>query len=573
MDKSSVICMGCMSPANGEEICPRCGYNHAAENHSLYLNTGTMLKDRYIVGKLLSRNGEGASYIGYDTSARIKVIVHEYMPEVIAGRQQGAVVPYKGKETQYKALMADFFDLVKTVAKLRGYPCVIPVTDAFEANNTVYALYEYTEGTTLFEAVTQKGPIPLSTLRLKLMPIATMLEALHGMGKLHRGISPKNIIIDNRGDFRITGFSIASARTAQSEITAELFQGYAPPELYTGTGWQGAWTDVYSLGAVIYFALTCIAPQSAPARKANDELRELHTIEGSVPLSVSLTISQAMELNPEERLQKVSDLIKGLTDTEPLASHPQGHSYVRGNNMYNQETNTTKKEMIKKRKARTFKRNLAFMFGSMAITTTILLTLMFIILGEVDQNLLVFNKENGNADGTPDVTMVGKDNEEVYKLPDFKGSYIDSIKSKGEYLVKYTITETEEYNEEYPAGVIFDQDQAPGTPIGDKALPVEVKVSKGSAPIPDDIVGKTQEEAEAILTELEVKYTVVTSFDNTVEKGCVVRVTKLPTEIMLIVSEGRMDGGTSGNDGDGDDDNSNGLLNPDGSINYEKWFS
>ena len=61
------LCMGCMNDNGGEAVCPICGYDCALQNHIDCLQTRTVIKDRYVVGKALSVNGEGITYIGWDS--------------------------------------------------------------------------------------------------------------------------------------------------------------------------------------------------------------------------------------------------------------------------------------------------------------------------------------------------------------------------------------------------------------------------------------------------------------------------------------------------------------------------
>ena len=70
------LCMGCMNPLpDGESKCPHCGYQEGMPHSLTYLEPGTVLKDRYLVGKVISKNGEGATYISYDQTEDKKVLI------------------------------------------------------------------------------------------------------------------------------------------------------------------------------------------------------------------------------------------------------------------------------------------------------------------------------------------------------------------------------------------------------------------------------------------------------------------------------------------------------------------
>ena len=112
-----------------------------------------MLHERFYVGRMLEANGEGVTYIGYDTSTDCKVLIREYFPERLCSRvPNSAAVNVKYDHlAQYKALMAEYTELNKALARLRNLSHLNPALDMFAENNTTYAVYEYLEGGTLLE--------------------------------------------------------------------------------------------------------------------------------------------------------------------------------------------------------------------------------------------------------------------------------------------------------------------------------------------------------------------------------------------------------------------------------------
>ena len=76
----TTLCMGCMNDKTYDGPCKLCGYNDDDPYIPTYLAPKTLLNNRYIVGRLLSYNGEGAVYIGYDTAAKTKVTIKELCP-------------------------------------------------------------------------------------------------------------------------------------------------------------------------------------------------------------------------------------------------------------------------------------------------------------------------------------------------------------------------------------------------------------------------------------------------------------------------------------------------------------
>ena len=312
------LCMGCMNELEeGAQVCDKCGYYEGTPHLPSYLPPRSVLQDRFVVGKVLDYNGEGATYVGLDTATGVKVRIREYMPDALAGRQKGEkeIVALAGCETQFKALMADFVDLSKNLMRVRSLSSIVPVTDIFEENGTIYAVYDYVQGMTLSEYLRRSGGyLSVAEVKKLFTPLMAHINAMHSANILHRGISPDTIIVDTNGDLKLVGFSISSARIARSEIVSELYAGYAAPEQYKSGSWQGEYTDVYAIAATIYKALTGTMPPDAMSRATNDNLIPASELTDSVPQNISNTIYKAMILSPDKRTQSMIDFVTEFTE-------------------------------------------------------------------------------------------------------------------------------------------------------------------------------------------------------------------------------------------------------------------
>ena len=140
------LCYGCMERTEfSGGVCPNCGYYDKSPSDPSFIIPGTQLNNRYIVGVALFVNGEGITYLAYDQSIGCKVYLREYMPPNLCNRVAGSpvisVIP--ARLAQYKALMAEFTELHKSLARLRGQVHVNTVVDLFAENNTTYVVDEY----------------------------------------------------------------------------------------------------------------------------------------------------------------------------------------------------------------------------------------------------------------------------------------------------------------------------------------------------------------------------------------------------------------------------------------------
>ena len=139
------FCYRCMEQYNMDQhICPHCGFDETAPHNANFITPGTILRDRYLVGVLKERNGEGASYIGLDLSTECKITLREYMPANFCTRVKNkpTISVNYNNLAKYKAFMAEYTELNKSIARLRNNSNIEPVLDMFADNNTTYTVFE-----------------------------------------------------------------------------------------------------------------------------------------------------------------------------------------------------------------------------------------------------------------------------------------------------------------------------------------------------------------------------------------------------------------------------------------------
>ena len=151
MTEINRLCLGCMNEKESDGPCEKCGYSNDAPYLPSYLAPGTILNDRYIVGKLLSYNGEGATYIGFDKVTGAKVTVKEYMPDTLCSGKKGdpQIVVDANRLPLYKTYMSEFVELNKALLKARAMTHIQTVLDIIPQNNTAYVIFEFINGITL----------------------------------------------------------------------------------------------------------------------------------------------------------------------------------------------------------------------------------------------------------------------------------------------------------------------------------------------------------------------------------------------------------------------------------------
>lgn len=322
------LCLGCMNELEPDGSCLNCSHNGNIPRIQPYLAAGTVLDNRYLVGRVLSYNGEGASYIGYDKVAHEKVVVREYLPDTFCTRSRGndSVQVNPDCLAKYKTYMSEFAEVNKTLSRLRTLPNIVPAVDLFSQNNTTYTIYPYVEGVSLKKFLqSNSGRLTWEQVKKLFPPIFTTLSLAHNAGIIHRGLSPENIIVTTKGELKVIGFCISAIRTSTSELTPELYSGYAAPEQYSSLEWQGSWTDVYAISAVLYRMLTGCVPTEAYRRIGNDDLIEPIKVNPDIPASISRIIMKGMSVKSEDRIQTVTELVTRLFEQQTAyVEHEKG---------------------------------------------------------------------------------------------------------------------------------------------------------------------------------------------------------------------------------------------------------
>ena len=329
-------CMGCMSGYNSElEICPYCGYiDGTPAEEAIHIQPGTLLYDRYIVGKVIGYGGFGVTYVGWDGKLEQKVAIKEYLPSEFSTRVPGATVVtvFEGeKREQYSSGLVKFVEEAKHLAKFQSEDGIVKVFDSFEENDTAYIIMEYLEGETLKDYLAREKVIDENKAVQMLMPIMQSLRAVHAEGLLHRDIAPDNIFITKDGEVKLIDFGASRyATTSYSRsLTVVIKPGYSPEEQYRSRGDQGAYTDVYAVAATLYKMITGVTPPDAMERRAKAEgqkkdiLEEPHKINKNISINRENAILNAMNIRIEDRTPDIAAFVKEL-EADPPAKRIYG---------------------------------------------------------------------------------------------------------------------------------------------------------------------------------------------------------------------------------------------------------
>lgn len=271
--------------------------------------------NEYRIESTLGIGGFGVTYLATDGNLNLKVAIKEYLPGDVAVRDEDHSVRSKSPESAetFTWGRTRFLEESRTLASFR-HPNIVRVMRFFEANQTAYMVMEFVAGEPLHEWIKTRRPLAEPAVVGIAAPLLDGLDVVHRGGYLHRDIKPDNIFIRRDGSPVLLDFGSARAPAANKELTTIVSLGFAPFEQYHARGGEGPWTDLYALGAVLYWLVTGERPVEAPGRAFDDPMVPAAKAADTSRYSLQLlkAIDWALKPTKEARPQSVSELRNAL---------------------------------------------------------------------------------------------------------------------------------------------------------------------------------------------------------------------------------------------------------------------
>ncbi|MBE6203019.1 MAG: serine/threonine protein kinase, partial [Rikenellaceae bacterium] len=292
----------------------------------MQLTPGTLLeRGKYRIIETLGRGGFGITYLAEQVMAKRKVCIKEFFPKDYYKRDgdTGALtLSSDGFAESMNKFKAKFIKEAQTIATL-NHANIIPIHDVFEENGTAYYVMDYIEGESLYDIVKHGGALTEADAVRYIRDTAAALGHIHARQIMHLDVKPGNIMVreeDRRAiliDFGLSKHYDATSGEATSTTPVGVSHGYAPMEQYQdgGVSTFSPETDIYSLGATLYFLVTGNVPPQATV-VAEQGLPYLDNLSSNIRNA----ITKSMSYLRKDRPHTIKDFLALLDNKRPVAA-------------------------------------------------------------------------------------------------------------------------------------------------------------------------------------------------------------------------------------------------------------
>ena len=280
------------------------------------LHPETVLQgSKYKITKMLGQGGFGITYAGIQTGLNRPVAIKEFYMRDFCSRDASMTVTYTRTDEMdtVRSFQQKFLKEARLIADLQ-HSNIVKIIDVFEENNTAYYVMEHIAGGSLQDYVEQHGPLPEQKALSIIRQVASALDHVHQHKILHLDVKPANVMLRDDGTAVLIDFGISKHYTDSGTQTTTslggISRGYAPMEQYAedGVAKFSPATDIYSLGATLYFMLSGARPPEPQAIVSNG----LSPLPGHISAATQSAVRKAMHPQRNQRPQTVTAFLSNL---------------------------------------------------------------------------------------------------------------------------------------------------------------------------------------------------------------------------------------------------------------------
>ena len=286
-----------------------------------YLSSESSLQGgRYRIVRMLGSGGFGITYLGTQTGLERNIVIKEFFMSGYCLRDEYSnllTVPTVSNVEFVERFKDKFLKEARHIAQLK-HPNIVNIIDVFEENGTAYYVMDFIEGGSLVEKVQREGPLPENVAKRYILQIADALNYIHQRYMNHLDVKPGNIMLSRNDNAILIDFGLSKQYDSQtghqtSTTPVGISHGYAPMEQYKegGVSEFSPETDIYSLGATLYYLLTGTRPPVS--QEINEDGLPLDQLKAkNISWPTISAIINAMKPRRKERTHDINTFIAEL---------------------------------------------------------------------------------------------------------------------------------------------------------------------------------------------------------------------------------------------------------------------
>ena len=274
----------------------------------------TLQGGKYRIERVLGQGGFGITYLATQLSLQRHVAIKEFFMKDFCSRDEMTLTlqaPSAGSNKLVEQYRKKFIKEARNLARL-NHPHIINVMDVFEENDTVYYVMPYLSGGSLHDYVKMHGVLSEQEAMKYVKQIASALKYMHEEQHIcHYDVKPANILLDDKDNAVLIDFGISknydSAGHETTTTPVGMSEGYAPIEQYQQNVEEfSPVSDVYALGATLYFLLHGKRPISAVHRASGTAL----LLSKQLSQGIKDIINASMKVSKRERAKSMDVFLK-----------------------------------------------------------------------------------------------------------------------------------------------------------------------------------------------------------------------------------------------------------------------
>lgn len=289
-----------------------------------HLPIGSALQSgKYIIDSVIGAGGFGITYLGRHAVLGKRVCIKEfYMSDYCDRDMSQSVTCTASSRELVDSYKGKFIKEAQNLAAI-NHPNIVSVSDVFEENQTVYYVMDYIDGGSLSQAVKNGGPMAEATALHIIKQVASALDYMHENQMCHFDVKPGNILLSTSGKAVLIDFGIAKHYDGGGNQTSAtpvgVSAGYAPIEQYNSElNRFSPETDIYSLGATLFYLITGTVPPEAAAVIENG----LPEMPYNISYNTKAAITAAMNPVRRNRPPRIANFIAMLDGQPQPISQP-----------------------------------------------------------------------------------------------------------------------------------------------------------------------------------------------------------------------------------------------------------